>query len=169
VGELPELLSALDALNFALQERDGGAATRLAMEKLEQVTRRMTTPEVSDPELRQRLEKLSDAVLSRGGMGESFLNRLHSFAGLMDRLNEARQQFAQGPVDRLIDLAAQRGREQEPLRNHNGQVVMLAAKDVGERLREIQRDGLGDIQSRRRLWRSAVRLRFPRRRQSPTP
>lgn len=157
VDQLPELQSALEAVNLAVQQPGDGSETRTAMEKVDLVTRQITTPEVTDPELRERLGKLQDAVLNYDDTSQNFVQMLHSYAGLQDRLHNARQPFAQqaAQVDALVQLAATRGRDQEPMRKLNDKAI-AAAKTVGERLGEIQRDGLGEIPSER-PWLLAMR------------
>ncbi len=188
VDQLTELLSALTEVNAAVQQKDGGAETRAAAESVEKVTRRMTAPEVTDRELRERLEKLKSVVLSRGNDAEprierrphrwrlerpaplrltsaktdpSFVERLQSYARVMDRLRDARQALAQQPEravehgEELVRVATQRSQEQEPLRRLNEEAIS-AAESVGERLRELQREGLGEIRSRRWLWRGLL-------------
>ena len=171
VDQVAELLSALDTVNRAVQESSDGTETRTAMEQVELVTRQITTQAVADAdaELHKRLENLHDTVFGSPGLGldVTFIDFLHSYAGLQGRLQAARQRVAQQAtqVDDLVRLAEERGRDVEPLRRRNEQVI-AAAQNLLERLHEIQREGLGEIQGERRR---SIRLRFPGHRESLTP
>lgn len=169
VDQLPEVLSAFDTVNRAVQASPDGTETRIAMEQVELVTRQMTTQAVTDAdaELRQRLENLRDVIFGSEAGRPTFIESLNSYASLQGRLQAVRERSAQQDtqVDELIRLAEQRGREVEPLRRRNEQAI-AAAQQLLERLHEIQREGLGEIQGERQR---SVHLRFPGRRKSPAP
>lgn len=148
VDQLVELLSVLDTVNRAVQEPSDGTETRAAMEQVELVTRQITAQAVADAdaELSQRLKNLHDAVFGSGmGPGASFIDLLHTYAGLQGRLHAARRPDRDHiQVDELVQLAEQRGSQVEPLRRRNEQVI-AAAQRLLERVHEIQREGLGEI------------------------
>jgi hypothetical protein len=139
--DIAALVSQLEAVNIAVQQEDGAVEARSAAAMVEDLVQRMTTPVRTDAELERRLENLKGVTIASDGPELSLVQSIQGFAGLMDRLREVREPIQ---ARQLEQLAGQRGAWQEPLRRRNS-LAIEAANQVRERLREIQRSGLGEL------------------------
>ncbi len=151
---LPNLCEAINS--DVQQSPPNPEKLRSQAEQLRTLVRQMTDPVIVDEQLANELAHLREVVIpsSTGDMPVGLADSMDRFAELAEQIEEAKDRpgDSKGVRDELVRLGERRQGTLEPLRLRNG-AALESAKKIRLRLREIDRDGLGNFPSAAELGR----------------